>query len=53
MTALGWVYFFLGGSVLSLLVAAFFARQVDGSGIGTADMEKISAPKPASGHRKA
>ncbi len=49
MTALGWVYFFLGVSGLSLLVAVFFARQVIGSGIGTADMQKISAPSPRAG----
>jgi len=49
VTALGWVYFFLGVSGLSLLVAVFFARQVIGSGIGTADMEKISAQSRRAG----
>ena len=43
MTVLGWVYFFVGVSVLSLIVAAFFARQVIGFNIGAADMQKISA----------
>ncbi len=43
MTAQGWVYFFLAVSVLSLLVAFFFARQVIGSDMGTADMHKIAA----------
>ena len=33
MTAQDYVYFFLGASVLSLLIAFFFARQVNGSGI--------------------
>ncbi len=42
MTAQGWVYFFLAVSVLSLLVAFFFARQVIGSDTGTADMQKIA-----------
>jgi K(+)-stimulated pyrophosphate-energized sodium pump len=37
-----WVYFFLGMSVLSLVVAFFFARQVIGSDIGTPAMQKIA-----------
>ena len=44
MTVTYWVYFFLGVSVLSLLVAFLFARQVIGSDIGTPDMQKIAAP---------
>jgi K(+)-stimulated pyrophosphate-energized sodium pump len=43
VTALDWVYFFLGMSVLSLIVAVFFARQVIGSDIGTSDMQRIAA----------
>ncbi len=43
MTVLGWMYFFVSASVLSLIVAAFFARQVIGSGIGAAEMRRISA----------
>ena len=38
-----WVYFFLGVSVFSLIVALFFARQVIGSGVGTPEMQKIAA----------
>ena len=34
MTAQDWVYFFLGVSGLSLLVAVFFTRQVIGSVMG-------------------
>jgi K(+)-stimulated pyrophosphate-energized sodium pump len=37
------VYFFLGMSVLSLLVAFFFARQGIGSGTGTPAMQQIAA----------
>jgi K(+)-stimulated pyrophosphate-energized sodium pump len=37
-----WVYFVLGVSVLSLIVARLFARQVIGSDTGTADMQKIA-----------
>jgi K(+)-stimulated pyrophosphate-energized sodium pump len=37
-----WVYFFLGVSVLSLVVAFFFARQVVGSYFGTPKMQKIA-----------
>ena len=43
MTAQEWVYYFLGVSVLSLIVAVFFARQVIGSNIGTPDMQRIAA----------
>ncbi len=43
MNPQGWVYFFLGVSVFSLIVAVFFARQVIGSDTGTPDMQKISA----------
>jgi K(+)-stimulated pyrophosphate-energized sodium pump len=35
VTAQEWVYYFLGVSVLSLIVAVFFARQVIGSNKGT------------------
>jgi len=38
----GWVYFFLGVSVLSLLVARFFARQVIGSDTGIKAVQQIS-----------
>jgi K(+)-stimulated pyrophosphate-energized sodium pump len=37
------VYFFLGVSLLSLVVAFLFARQVVGLACGSADMRKISA----------
>jgi K(+)-stimulated pyrophosphate-energized sodium pump len=37
------MYFFLGVSVLSLVVANFFARQIIGSAIGTAAMQKIAS----------
>jgi K(+)-stimulated pyrophosphate-energized sodium pump len=40
VTPVGSVYFFLGVSVFSLILAACFSRQVIGSGVG---MEKISA----------
>ena len=43
VTATESVYFFLGVSVLSLIVAVFFARQVIGSDIGTPDMQRIAA----------
>ncbi|MGD0860713.1 MAG: sodium-translocating pyrophosphatase [Terracidiphilus sp.] len=43
MTAQYWVYFFLGVSLLSLVVAFLFARQVVGLAGGSADMRKISA----------
>lgn len=43
MTAQEWVYYFLGGSVFSLIVAAFFARQVMGSNTGMPDMQRIAA----------
>jgi len=42
VTAQYWVYFFLGVSVLSLIVAFFFARQVIDSDQGTPDMQKIA-----------
>jgi K(+)-stimulated pyrophosphate-energized sodium pump len=38
-----WVYFFLGVSVLSLLVALFFSLQVIGSGTGIPGMRRIAA----------
>ncbi len=43
MTALGWVYFFLGVSALSLIVAWLFAREVIGSDTGTSVMRQIAA----------
>ncbi|SPE30721.1 K(+)-insensitive pyrophosphate-energized proton pump [Candidatus Sulfotelmatomonas gaucii] len=43
MTVLGWVYFSVGVSMLSLFVAAFFTRQVMGSEFGKAEMQPISA----------
>lgn len=43
MTAQEWVYYFLGVSVLSLVVAVFFARQVIGSITGTPDMQRKAA----------
>jgi len=43
VTAQYWMYFFLGVSVLSLVVANFFARQIIGSAIGTAAMQKIAS----------
>ena len=42
MTALYWMYFFLGVSGLSLVVAFYFARCVIGSEIGTPGMLKIA-----------
>ena len=42
MTAQDWVYFFPAVSVLSLVVAFFFARQVIGSDQGTPDIQKIA-----------
>ncbi len=43
MTALGWVYFFQGVSVLSLLVAWLFTRDVLGSDTGNAAMQNVAA----------
>jgi K(+)-stimulated pyrophosphate-energized sodium pump len=43
VTAQGWAYFFPGVSLFSLLMAVFFVRRVVGSGIGTRDMQKVSA----------
>ena len=43
VTVLGWMNFFLCVSVFTLIVAAFFARQVIGSEIGMASMRRISA----------
>jgi K(+)-stimulated pyrophosphate-energized sodium pump len=43
VTVLCWVYFSLGVSVLSLIVAFLFTRQVIGSGTGTPEMQKIAA----------
>ena len=48
MTALYWVYFFLGVSGLSLVVAFYFARCVIGSDTGTPGMLKIAGAKGAS-----
>jgi K(+)-stimulated pyrophosphate-energized sodium pump len=42
VTAQGWVYFFLAVSVLSLLVAFIFARQVMGSNMGTPKTQSIA-----------
>jgi K(+)-stimulated pyrophosphate-energized sodium pump len=42
VTALDWVYVFLGVSVLSLIIAVFFARQVIGSDIEASDMRRIA-----------
>ncbi len=42
MTAQDWVYFFLGVSVLSLIVAFYFVRQAISSNIGTPGMQKIA-----------
>jgi K(+)-stimulated pyrophosphate-energized sodium pump len=42
VTASEWEYFFLGMSVLSLVIAVLFARQVIGSDIGTSDMQRIA-----------
>ena len=43
MTAQDWVYFFPAVSVLSLVVAFFFARQVIGSDQGTPQMQRIAS----------
>jgi K(+)-stimulated pyrophosphate-energized sodium pump len=43
VTATEWVYFFLGASVLSLIVAVCFARQVTGPYTGTPDIQRIAA----------
>ena len=43
VTVLGGVDFFACVGVLTLIVAAFFARQVIGSEIGMAKMRKVSA----------
>jgi Na+/H+-translocating membrane pyrophosphatase len=42
VTVTNWVEFFLGVSVLSLIVAVIFRRQVIGSDIGTVDVQKIA-----------
>ena len=42
MTAQAWVYFFVGVSALSLIVAVVFARQVIGADTGTAAMQQIA-----------
>ena len=42
MTATYWVNFFLGVSVISLIVAFLIARRVFGSGIGTPEMQKTA-----------
>ena len=43
VTVLGWMDFFVSVSVLTFIVAAFFARQVIGFEIGMATVRKISA----------
>lgn len=43
MTAQGWLYFFPGVSVFSVLVAVFFVRRMAGSGIGAPDMQRVFA----------
>jgi K(+)-stimulated pyrophosphate-energized sodium pump len=43
VTAQDWVYFFPAVSVLSLVVAFFFARQVIGSDQGTPQMQRIAS----------
>jgi K(+)-stimulated pyrophosphate-energized sodium pump len=43
VTAQGWVYFFLGVSNLSLIVAFSFAHQVIGSDIGTDAIRRLAA----------
>ncbi len=43
MTVQNWVYFFLGVSVLSLIVVRLFARQALGSCTATAAMQQIAA----------
>ena len=42
MTAQYWLYFFLAVSEFSLIVAFFFARQVNGSDQGTPEIRKIA-----------
>ena len=42
MTVTYWVYFFLEASVLSLLAAFFFERQIIGSDQGTPEILKIA-----------
>jgi K(+)-stimulated pyrophosphate-energized sodium pump len=42
VTATYWVYFFIGVSVLSLILAVLFARQVIGADTGTPDMQRIA-----------
>ena len=42
MTATYWVYFFLGVSVLSPIIAVLFARQVIGAKTGTPEMQRIA-----------
>ena len=43
MTVVGWVYLFLGMSVLMSIVAVLFARQTVGVQAGMADMRKIAS----------
>jgi K(+)-stimulated pyrophosphate-energized sodium pump len=43
VTAQAWLYFSLGVSAFSLIVAVFFGRQIIGSDIGTPGMQRISA----------
>ena len=52
MSVTAWVYFFLAVSVLSLIVALWFTREVIGSDTGTPAMQQIAAaikraPKPS------
>ena len=43
MSVTAWVYFFLAVSVLSLIVALWFTREVIGSDTGTPAMQQIAA----------
>jgi K(+)-stimulated pyrophosphate-energized sodium pump len=49
VTGTDWVSFFSGVSLLSLLMAVYFARQVMGSGTGVMAMKKTAAMKEAAG----
>ena len=49
MTVQDWVYFLIGMSGLSLIVAWMFTREVPGSGSGTPAMEQISAQSQPAG----
>ncbi len=43
MSVTAWVYFFLAVSVLSLIVALWFTREIIGSDTGTPAMQQIAA----------